>query len=112
MDLNSFSLAHISIVSWLKLSKALCRLACIPVGGSFVILIADSRIPCNHKKQYRILQQLVRQCASNFVIQRYVQYKIVIPELSYRDMSKFNFNFSLGPTLESLRKTASWDFPL
>ena len=35
---------HISKVSWSKLSKALCKFACIPVGGSFVILIDASRM--------------------------------------------------------------------
>ncbi len=30
----------------MKLSRALCRLACIPVGGSLVILMEFSRIPC------------------------------------------------------------------
>ena len=34
------------LYTWLKLSKALCKLANIPVGGSLVILIAASRIPC------------------------------------------------------------------
>lgn len=32
--------------TWLKLSRALCRLACIPVGGSLVILMEFSRMPC------------------------------------------------------------------
>ena len=32
--------------TWLKLSSALWRLANIPVGGSLVILIEASRIPC------------------------------------------------------------------
>ena len=44
MLLNSASLEHISRVSWSKLSKALWRFACIPVGGSFVILIDASKI--------------------------------------------------------------------
>ena len=35
---------HISKVSWSKLSKALCKFACIPVGGSFVILIDASKM--------------------------------------------------------------------
>lgn len=35
-----------SVCTWLKLSSALCRLACIPVGGSFVILMEFSKIPC------------------------------------------------------------------
>lgn len=34
------------VCTWLKLSSALCRLACIPVGGSLVILMAFSKIPC------------------------------------------------------------------
>ena len=33
-------------VTWVKLSRALCRLACMPVGGSLVILMAFSRMPC------------------------------------------------------------------
>lgn len=32
--------------TWLKLSRALCKLACIPVGGSLVILMELSRMPC------------------------------------------------------------------
>ena len=35
---------HISNVSWSKLSKALCKFACIPVGGSFVILMDASKM--------------------------------------------------------------------
>ena len=31
--------------TWLKLSSALCRLASMPVGGSLVILMEDSRMP-------------------------------------------------------------------
>lgn len=31
--------------TWSKLSRAACRLACMPVGGSLVILMAFSRIP-------------------------------------------------------------------
>lgn len=31
--------------TWVKLSRALCRFACIPVGGSLVILIEFSRMP-------------------------------------------------------------------
>lgn len=31
--------------TWLKLSRALCRLACIPVGASLVILMEFSRMP-------------------------------------------------------------------
>ena len=31
--------------TWSKLENALCRLACMPVGGSLVILIDDSSIP-------------------------------------------------------------------
>ena len=42
--MNSASLVHISKVSWSKLSKALCKFACIPVGGSFVILIDASKM--------------------------------------------------------------------
>ncbi len=30
----------------MKLSRALCRLACMPVGGSLVILMEFSSIPC------------------------------------------------------------------
>lgn len=35
----------VSLITWLKLSSALCRLACIPVGGSLVILMEFSKIP-------------------------------------------------------------------
>ena len=33
------------LLTWLKLSKAWCKLAIMPVGGSLVILMEDSRIP-------------------------------------------------------------------
>lgn len=34
-----------SRLTWVKRSRALCRLACMPVGGSLVILMAFSRMP-------------------------------------------------------------------
>lgn len=37
----------ISLHTWLKLSRALCRFSFIPVGGSLVILILVSKIPCS-----------------------------------------------------------------
>jgi len=32
--------------TWLKLLSAFCKLACMPVGGSLVILMEDSSMPC------------------------------------------------------------------
>lgn len=51
MALNSPSFEHISNEFWLKLSKALCKLANIPVGGSLVIFMEDSRIPWIKKEE-------------------------------------------------------------
>ena len=33
------------LLTWLKFPRALLRLACIPVGGSLVILMEDSKMP-------------------------------------------------------------------
>ena len=42
----------VGILTWLKLSRALCKLASIPVGGSLVILIEDSSIPYTNKEHH------------------------------------------------------------
>lgn len=42
------------VSTWLKLSSALWRLACIPVGGSLVILMEFSKIPCGIKWPSRV----------------------------------------------------------
>lgn len=43
---TTFYIPPLGVITWLKLSRALCRLACMPVGGSLVILMEFSRIPC------------------------------------------------------------------
>lgn len=58
----------VHILTWLKLSRALCKLASIPVGGSLVILIEDSSIPYMYTSE--TVNHIMRSCT--FIVQVYV----------------------------------------